>query len=239
MSKRWIIKWAALSGVGAFAFFEVELPTTWSAVVELITDLDELIINTPASPFLFVVALGVILGVGVVPDVWWVIKRFLPYKTRSNWPIYDAISHIINNSAWAHYNRATAAKRGSGMKLLPAVTEIRQKGLHGDIQIWGKPTTGGTKENPTFFDPVESLIWKDYWRKFEIDWETAFSKDGRNKAQTKPFDPNDQSLENIVRFSNLRVNHRQFLEQPDWKKASLFARMRTWHFERKSDGVTG
>lgn len=179
-------------------------------------------INNAAYPGLFALALGLILGLGVLPGVGRILEHFVSRAQQPNWPIYEALNHITHKSVWAFHNRTLDSK------LAAAALDIRHQALNGNIQIWGEPKNRGTREKPGPFNSKESPIHRDYWQTFEIYWQPIFEPHGKNKAQTKPAASTKQGTLGIVRYTNLRVNRRQILAEDGWRRATPWMRIKNW-----------
>jgi len=223
MHKGPLIKWGLLLLFGALAFFGFPLPAIFSGAVDWVTDIDLWIINNAAYPGLFAIALGLILGLGILPDLWRILENIVSREPQPNWPIYEALNHITHRSEWAYHNRDL------GSKTAAAALDFRHRALSGEIQIWGEPKSRVTRGKPELFNPKESPIRKDYWQTFEIHWQPIFeprSKD-KGKAQTRPIDSGRGTL-GSVRYTNLRVNRRQILTEEGWRRATPWTRIKSW-----------
>jgi hypothetical protein len=83
-----IVWWLLLAAFTVAGFFGVPLPKDWDSAKAWLTSIDNWIIHTARYPGLFALALGLVLGSVIIPEVWKLSRKLLSKRTEFKIEIY-------------------------------------------------------------------------------------------------------------------------------------------------------
>ena len=108
--------------LGILAFFDF-IPTNWTGTRALIENVDNWLSANAKYPALFALAVGIVLGTTIIPEVWASYRNhFWPPKEEGDYPAAEAFNDALYRSKWAKQR----AKNWENLPAVPYETGLSQ-----------------------------------------------------------------------------------------------------------------
>ena len=221
-----------IAGISLLAFFGAPIPKDSQSVLKVLTFADAWVQAHAAFPGIFVLALALLIGTVVVPE----LVRLIGRQLTSNNPkpdiaIYKALDYIVNSSR-AIVQKSSPPRvmefgpfKGKiaqqvGAEHADAVGQVEEKLINGEINVWGyRELSPGSK----IFDNVLRPIDQKYWEVAKLNSLSCLIDDAKKVDQTVIMDFSDGPVRESV-YSGLMLNNAQIRRA--WRPKSFIKRMR-------------
>ena len=138
-------------------------------------------------------------------------EQIKPYErhrlARPDMPLRDAISYLMNQSAWSKTQKPNAS--------FEAAAEIRKEAIVGDLVIWGRKGISAVIGEE--FSDTETPIEKTYWERRTFELTVVMAPDAECSATRAEAD-GDYPAQTLPGYKDLRVNRRQI--ETIWPRAN-------------------
>jgi hypothetical protein len=159
------VLWVALI---AATYFGLPIPKNWTDLKAMMIAAEAFIDTHAAFPSLFALAVGLMCGAAIIPDIWRVIKlRFFPEPPRPDMSARIAFSYLMIKSKWS-INKEYLSQ---GPRFLEEdiEIEIRNACAQERVFVWGE--TAGS----SVLDSTQVKIPASEWRHIGFDLTRMFS----------------------------------------------------------------